>query len=156
MLFRSATLTTNPDINSNYWNNITSGTPGVKISNAVSTANTSTNVGLEIVNRIDGTFNLAGPGVNTGNTAGRQGSLHGRVNIWRGCGAGGHGGAGRAAHAGCRTALHAGRPHVHGLRPAALIWKKGAAPSGKVPRGSERTSLLRYPVPDVGRALPCP
>ena len=65
-----ATTTASPDANGKYWNNITSGTNGIKLQNAVTVANTSTSIGLEIINRIDGTFNLAGPGVNTGNTVG--------------------------------------------------------------------------------------
>ncbi len=65
-----ASLTAAPDVNGNYWNNITTGTVGVKTTDAVNTTNVGTGIGLEVVNRIDGTFNLAGPGVNTGNTVG--------------------------------------------------------------------------------------
>ena len=65
-----SSLTAAPDANGNYWNNITTGTVGVKTTDAVNTANAATGIGLEVVNRIDGTFNPAGPGVNTGNTVG--------------------------------------------------------------------------------------
>jgi hypothetical protein len=68
-----ATLTTSPDSDGKYWNNVTSGSNGVKISNAVTIQNTLTNIGLTVVDRIDGTFNVGGPGVNTGNTTGSVG-----------------------------------------------------------------------------------
>lgn len=64
------TLSTSPDVNGNYWNNITTVATGNRLSNAVTTGNVLTNVGLEVVERIDGTFNTSGPGVNTGNTIG--------------------------------------------------------------------------------------
>ncbi|HNP53675.1 MAG TPA: PKD domain-containing protein, partial [Ferruginibacter sp.] len=59
-----------PDANGRFWNNIADGRPGVKLSNAISTGNTATTIGLEIINRIDGTFNVNGPGTNTGNSTG--------------------------------------------------------------------------------------
>ncbi len=64
------TATTSPDAGGKYWNNVEDGLPGIKVSNAISTGNTPTGISLEIINRIDGTFNIAGPGVNTGNTIG--------------------------------------------------------------------------------------
>jgi len=64
------TTTTGPDANGNYWNNIANGLAGVKVSDAVSTGNLPTGISLEIIERIDGTFNIAGPGTNTGNTVG--------------------------------------------------------------------------------------
>lgn len=63
-------LTGSPDGAGNYWNTITETQPGIKLSNAVTVSNTATNIGLQVINRIDGTFNVAGPGTNTGNTAG--------------------------------------------------------------------------------------
>ncbi len=60
----------NPDINNNYWNNVTTGTVGTKIADAINTLNASTGISLNIMSRIDGTFNTGGPGVNTGNTIG--------------------------------------------------------------------------------------
>lgn len=66
-------FTSSPDGNGYHWNNINSGTPGIKLSNAINIQNQVTNIGLEVVNRIDGTFNLAGPGVNTANTIGAIG-----------------------------------------------------------------------------------
>lgn len=59
-----------PDANGRYWNNIADGRPGIKLSNAISTGNAATTIGLEIINRIDGTFNVNGPGTNTGNSTG--------------------------------------------------------------------------------------
>ena len=63
-------LTSGADAGGKYWNNITDGTAGVKVSNAVTTGNTTTGISLSVVNRIDGTFNTAGPGTNTGNSIG--------------------------------------------------------------------------------------
>jgi hypothetical protein len=48
---------------------VTSGTEGVKLTNAVTTSNLSSDLDMEILSRIDGTFNLAGPGVNNDNAA---------------------------------------------------------------------------------------
>jgi hypothetical protein len=62
--------TSSPDANGNYWNNVTSGSNGVKITNALTAQNSLTSIGLQVVNRIDGTFNTGGPGVNSGNTVG--------------------------------------------------------------------------------------
>lgn len=68
-----ATATSSPDGNGNTWNNAANAQPGVKVTGALTTAGNATTLNLEVVNRIDGTFNLAGPGVNTGNTAGDVG-----------------------------------------------------------------------------------
>ncbi len=62
-----ASITSSPDINGNYWNNVTTGTPGIKLANAINSSNVTTGIRLNIENRIDGTFNLAGPGVNSTN-----------------------------------------------------------------------------------------
>lgn len=62
-----------PDAGGKYWNNVTNGLPGIKIANALSTGNVATGLSLQIINRIDGTFNTAGPGTNTGNTIGNVG-----------------------------------------------------------------------------------
>jgi len=62
---RSDATTTSPDVNSNYWNNVISGTNGIKITNAINTSNSATGISMEIVSRIDGTFNLLGLGVNS-------------------------------------------------------------------------------------------
>jgi len=64
------TQVVNPDNNNNYWNNVTTGTVGTKIADAINTLNASTGISLNIMSRIDGTFNTGGPGVNTGNTIG--------------------------------------------------------------------------------------
>ena len=66
-------LTAGADASGKYWNNISNGLPGVKVSNAVTTGNTATPISLEIINRIDGTFNTGGPGTNTGNSVGQVG-----------------------------------------------------------------------------------
>jgi len=62
---RSDATTTSPDINSNYWNNVTSGNNGIKITDAINTNNAATGISMEVVSRIDGTFNLSGSGVNS-------------------------------------------------------------------------------------------
>ncbi len=67
------TTTTSPDPGGKYWNNVADGLPGIKITNAIATGNIATTVDLEIINRIDGTFNPAGPGTNTGNSVGAVG-----------------------------------------------------------------------------------
>ena len=63
-------ITVSPDANGNTWNTLTQTQTGTSLSNVVTTANIATTIGLLVVNRIDGTFNVAGPGTNTGNTAG--------------------------------------------------------------------------------------
>ncbi|MFT3911999.1 MAG: GDSL-type esterase/lipase family protein [Ferruginibacter sp.] len=63
-------VTASPDANGKYWNTITDAQPGIKLSNAITSGNIATTIGLQVVNRIDGTFNVAGPGTNTGNSAG--------------------------------------------------------------------------------------
>ncbi len=67
------TTTTSPDGGGKYWNNVADGLAGIKVTNAIATGNVATTVDLTIINRIDGTFNVAGPGTNTGNTIGAVG-----------------------------------------------------------------------------------
>lgn len=67
------TITSSPDAGGKYWNNVTDGLPGDKVTNAIATGNIATTIGLTIINRIDGTFNTGGPGTNTGNTVGDVG-----------------------------------------------------------------------------------
>ncbi len=68
-----ATLTTGADAGGKYWNNVPATQTGVTLANAISTSNTATAIGFQVVNRIDGTFNVDGPGTNTGNTIGDVG-----------------------------------------------------------------------------------
>lgn len=56
-----------------YWNNMTNGRAGVQLSNAKDTANNSTGLGIEVIERLDGTFGLTGFGTNGGNTIGDVG-----------------------------------------------------------------------------------
>jgi hypothetical protein len=70
---RASSTTASPDLDGRYWNNVTSGTEGIKLSDAINTENSTTGISMEIVNRIDGTFNPAGLGVNNGNTVGNVG-----------------------------------------------------------------------------------
>ena len=63
-------VTAAPDANGRFWNTVAVTQPGIRLSNAVTTGNVATTVGFEVVNRIDGTFNVGGPGTNTGNTLG--------------------------------------------------------------------------------------
>ena len=67
--FGSAT-TASPDVNNNYWNNVISANNGVKLTSSVTTNNILNSLGFEVVNRIDGTFNTNGFGVNTANSTG--------------------------------------------------------------------------------------
>ena len=66
-------ITASPDVNGNTWNTLTQTQTGAGLSNVVTTGNAATTIGLLVVNRIDGTFNVAGPGTNTGNTTGAIG-----------------------------------------------------------------------------------
>ncbi|RYZ45039.1 MAG: hypothetical protein EOP49_26005, partial [Sphingobacteriales bacterium] len=63
-------LSGTPDNNGNYWNNMTDARAGVRVSNAKTTSNITTTVGLEVVNRIDGTYNTGGNGMNNVNNVG--------------------------------------------------------------------------------------
>ena len=52
---QSTSVTSTPDQWGKYWNNMTDARPGVRVTNAVTSTNSSTTIGLEVVNRIDGT-----------------------------------------------------------------------------------------------------
>lgn len=56
-----------------YWNNMTNGRAGVQLINARDTANQATSLGIEVIERLDGTFGLTGWGTNGGNTIGDVG-----------------------------------------------------------------------------------
>lgn len=56
-----------------YWNNVTDGRPGVRLSRAVDTANQLTTIGVEVISRLDGTFSITGNGMNGGNNIGDVG-----------------------------------------------------------------------------------
>lgn len=62
-------ITSSPNLNGNAWNNMTNALPGVRVSNAVTIANQVTNLGLEVINRLDGTFSPGQPGIGSGNNA---------------------------------------------------------------------------------------
>ncbi len=66
----SGSTTASPDAFGKYWNNMTDGRVGVRVSNAVDTANKPTTLGLEVINRIDGTYAPNYPGTNGGNSTG--------------------------------------------------------------------------------------
>ncbi|PWT98003.1 MAG: hypothetical protein C5B52_12945 [Bacteroidetes bacterium] len=69
--FGISTLTTaSPDVNGNYWNNVTDTRPGNQLVNAISTVNTATTISLQVINRIDGTFAPSGTGTNGTNSTG--------------------------------------------------------------------------------------
>jgi hypothetical protein len=63
-------ITTSPDQWGKYWNNMTDARPGIRVNNAVDINNVNTGLGLEVINRIDGTFATSGPGMNYDNNAG--------------------------------------------------------------------------------------
>ncbi|HSC52609.1 MAG TPA: PKD domain-containing protein [Phnomibacter sp.] len=65
--------TTEKDQWGKYWNNVTDGRAGVRLTNAVDTANRPTTLGVEVITRIDGTFSTSGNGMNGGNTIGDVG-----------------------------------------------------------------------------------
>lgn len=67
------TATTSPDASGNYWNTMTSATSGVKVSNAKTTQNTASGINLEVINKINGNWDVATAGVSTGNTTGQVG-----------------------------------------------------------------------------------
>lgn len=52
-----------------YWNTMEEGKNGVRLINAVDTANNISSIGIDVVGRIDGTFDVNGPGMNGGNTS---------------------------------------------------------------------------------------
>ena len=52
-----------------YWNTMEEGKNGIRLLNAVDIANNMSSLGIDVVSRIDGTFDVNGPGMNGGNTA---------------------------------------------------------------------------------------
>jgi lysophospholipase L1-like esterase len=65
------TITSSPSINGNVWNNMTDARPGVRVTNALTINNQPSSIGVEVINRIDGTYNSASsPGMGNGNIAG--------------------------------------------------------------------------------------
>jgi lysophospholipase L1-like esterase len=73
----SQSLTFSPDANGFYWNNMASGVPGIQVQNAITTLNSSTAIKLEVLNRIDGTYEpgSTGLGSNSANGAGTVGPV---------------------------------------------------------------------------------
>ncbi len=66
-------LSGTPDNNGNHWNNMTDARVGVRVSNARTTTNLLTSIGLQVINRIDGTYNTGGNGMNNVNSLGSVG-----------------------------------------------------------------------------------
>jgi predicted esterase len=64
------TITTSPSINSNVWNNMTDARAGVRVTNALTINNQLSGIGLEVINRVDGTYNPGSTGMANGNTTG--------------------------------------------------------------------------------------
>ncbi len=65
------TITSSPNINGNTWNNMTDARAGVNVSNALTIANQLSGIAVEVINRVDGTYNSASsPGTGNGNTTG--------------------------------------------------------------------------------------
>ncbi|MGZ8543805.1 MAG: PKD domain-containing protein [Flavisolibacter sp.] len=62
-----------PDNSGNSWNQVNDARPGVRISNAKTTSNASSNISLEIINRINGNWDGAGTGIGSGNNIGTVG-----------------------------------------------------------------------------------
>ncbi len=61
--------TNSPDLNGNYWNNMTDARAGDRVINAITTTNIATTLTLEVINRIDGTYNTSATGMNNANSA---------------------------------------------------------------------------------------
>lgn len=66
------TLTNSP-INGIYWNNLTDGRPGIRVSNAKTTLNFPSGIFVQIINRLDGTYSPNSSGTGGGNTTGAVG-----------------------------------------------------------------------------------
>lgn len=66
-------VTASPDVNGNFWNNMTDGRAGDRVVNAITTTNLPTTISLEVINRIDGTYNTFGTGMNNVNNVGAVG-----------------------------------------------------------------------------------
>ncbi|MEO5942187.1 MAG: PKD domain-containing protein [Ferruginibacter sp.] len=64
------TTTTSPSINSNVWNNMTDARAGVRVLNALTINNQLSGIGLEVINRVDGTYSTGSTGMANGNTTG--------------------------------------------------------------------------------------
>ena len=65
------TPTISPNINGNVWNNMNDARSGVQVSNALTVNNQLSGISIEVINRVDGTFNPASsPGMGSGNTTG--------------------------------------------------------------------------------------
>ncbi|RYE14167.1 MAG: SGNH/GDSL hydrolase family protein, partial [Sphingobacteriales bacterium] len=56
-----------------YWNNITDARPGIRLTNAVTTQNIPSGLGINIINRLDGTYGTSSNGMATGNSTGAVG-----------------------------------------------------------------------------------
>ena len=65
------TISSSPNVNGNTWNNMTDARPGVNVSNALTINNQLSEIAVEVINRVDGTYNSASsPGMGNGNTTG--------------------------------------------------------------------------------------
>jgi lysophospholipase L1-like esterase/predicted secreted protein len=64
------TLTTSPSLNGNFWNNMTDAREGLRLANAVTTTNVPSGINIEVVSRVDGTYNVSSLGIGNGNTVG--------------------------------------------------------------------------------------
>lgn len=69
----STNVITGADQFGHYWNNMTDGRAGIRVSNAVTTTNLGTTLGLEVITRLDGTYNTGANGLNNLNTSGAIG-----------------------------------------------------------------------------------
>lgn len=67
------TPTISPNLNGYTWNNMTDARPGVQVTNAVTIANQPSGLSVEVINRVDGTYNISSLGMGSGNTAGAVG-----------------------------------------------------------------------------------
>ncbi len=76
------TPTASPNMNGNVWNNMTDARAGVQVSNALTTTNQLSGIAIEVINRVDGTYNSASsPGMGNGNTAGIVGDYPASATI---------------------------------------------------------------------------
>lgn len=67
------TNTASPDQWGNYWNNMNDGRPGVRVQNAKTTTNAGSGISLEVVNRLNGSWEAAGNTMGSGSSIGAVG-----------------------------------------------------------------------------------
>ncbi|MDB5202085.1 MAG: hypothetical protein JWQ27_1494 [Ferruginibacter sp.] len=96
-------ITNSPNLNGNVWNNMTDARPGVRITNAMTISNLISTIGLEVINRIDGTYSTSSTGMGNGNNSVTVGDYPGSATT---------------DHALAHTSAVNGRWRIKGMDPA--------------------------------------